>query len=80
MAVAPEIILSLINKAFVGAEVELKDTVGDHDHYEIIIKSALFNGVSKVTQHKMVMEALGDMVGTTLHALSIRTYPTIEKE
>lgn len=80
MAVAPEVILSLLNKAFPDAAVELKDTVGDHDHYEVSIKSALFNKVNKVMQHKMVMEALGDMVGTTLHALSIRTYQTIEKE
>jgi stress-induced morphogen len=77
MPVAPEVILSLINEAFPDAEVSLKDTVGDQDHYEISIKSSKFNGVSKVTQHKMVMDALGGMVGTTLHALSIKSFPTI---
>lgn len=75
MAVAPDIILSLINSAFPDSEVELRDTMGDMDHYEISIKSSRFNGISKVMQHKMVMEALGDMVGTTLHALSIKSYP-----
>ncbi|MDF3047674.1 MAG: BolA-like protein [Candidatus Midichloriaceae bacterium] len=76
MPVAPEVILALINKSFPKVEVELRDTVGDQDHYEISIKSDLFNGLSKVMQHKMVMVALGDMVGTTLHAISIKTYPT----
>lgn len=75
MAVAPDIILSLIHAAFPDSEVELKDTMGDMDHYEISVKSSRFNGINKVMQHKMVMEALGDMVGTTLHALSIKSYP-----
>lgn len=75
MAVAPEVILSLISKSFLDAEVELKDTMGDQDHYEISIKSSRFNGISKVMQHKMIMDALGGIVGTTLHALSIKSYP-----
>jgi stress-induced morphogen len=78
MAVEPEVILALINKSFPKAEVLLRDTVGDHDHYEVSIKSEAFNGISRIMQHKMVMNALGKIVGTTLHAISIKTYPTRE--
>jgi stress-induced morphogen len=73
MAVKPEEILSRIHLAFPDAKVSLKDTVGDMDHYALHIESAMFEGLSKVNQHKMVMKALGSMVGTTLHAISITT-------
>lgn len=77
MAVPPEVILAKINAAFRDAEVELRDTVGDNDHYELTIKSIRFNNISRVLQHKMVMDALGDMVGISLHAISIKTHSLI---
>jgi stress-induced morphogen len=73
MPVKADEILSKIYQAFPDATVELKDTVGDMNHYAMELESKLFAGVGKVQQHKMVMNALGSMVGTTLHAISIKT-------
>ena len=65
----------LIKKAFPESEVILKDLVGDGDHYEVIIKSAIFHDKSKVEQHRLVNQALKGYLGGILHALSIKTLP-----
>jgi stress-induced morphogen len=75
MAVPASTILSLLQAGFPDGEFSLKDTVGDMDHYELSIKSSRFNGATMVAQHKMVMEALGSIVGKELHAISIKSSP-----
>jgi BolA protein len=41
-------------------------------HYSVAIVSAAFEGKSAVARHRMVYEALGDMMQTDIHALAIR--------
>lgn len=41
-------------------------------HFTVIIASPLFVGKSRVICHRLVYEALGDMMQTDIHALSIR--------
>jgi stress-induced morphogen len=62
-----------IQAALPGAEITLKDLAGDNDHWEATVKSALFQGKSRVAQHQMVYAAFGADMGTTLHALSVKT-------
>ena len=76
MAITPNELELLIHKAFPESEVDLKDLVGDNDHYEVIIKSAEFNGKSKLEQHRMVNQALKGYLGGQLHALAIKTFST----
>ena len=38
-----------------------------------IIKSKVFNGLSKIEQHKLVYKSLKGKMGNELHALSITT-------
>ena len=64
---------TLVKSALPDAAVELQDTAGDRDHYSIVVTSALFQGKSRVQQHKMVFDALGGHMGTTLHALQVTT-------
>ena len=75
MAIEASELESLIKKAFPESEVILKDLVGDGDHYEVTIKSALFNDKSKIAQHRLVNQALSGYLGGILHALSIKTFP-----
>ena len=66
----------LINKvslAFPDAEIELKDLVGDNNHYQLNIKCESFNNKSRLEQHRMVNNALGEELKGELHALSIIT-------
>ena len=56
-------ISSMIMKAFPDATLELKDTAGDSNHYSAKIISKIFNGKSKIEQHKMVYKALEGKMG-----------------
>ncbi|NML24687.1 BolA family protein [Zoogloea dura] len=41
-------------------------------HYRLIIVSAAFSGKNTVTRHRLVYEALGDMMRNDIHALAIQ--------
>lgn len=66
-------ITSRIKAVLPDAEVHLKDLAGDNDHWEVTVVSWSFSGKPRVAQHQMVYEALGTDMGTTLHALSVKT-------
>jgi stress-induced morphogen len=59
--------------AFPDAEVEIVDLTGTLDHYEVRIASSAFAGKSRIAQHKLVYEALGESVGGAIHALALKT-------
>ena len=65
-----------ISNGFPNSKIELIDTVGDSNHYQVKITSEKFNNLSRVNQHKLVHEILKDCLGTDLHALSIQTFKT----
>ena len=61
--------------ALPGAVVEITDLAGDGDHYAAKVTAAQFAGLSRVRQHQMVYNALGDRMGGVLHALQLTTIP-----
>tara|TARA_B100001123_G_C15003835_1_gene904622 strand:- start:252 stop:482 length:231 start_codon:yes stop_codon:yes gene_type:complete len=73
MGLKLEEIKSLISKAIPDAEITIEDLAGDDNHYSATIKSKVFNGKSKVEQHKLVYKALGGKMGNELHALALNT-------
>ena len=73
MPISKNEISSMIMNAFPDATVELKDTAGDKNHYTAKIVSKIFNGKSKIEQHKMVYKALKGKMGNELHALALTT-------
>ena len=68
-----EKLIKLIKNKIPDAEFDIKDLKGDDNHFHATIKSEIFNGLSKVEQHKLVYQALGSHMGTTLHALMLTT-------
>ena len=44
-------------------------------HFTVHISSAAFEGTSPLERHRMVYEALGDLMLTDIHALSIQARP-----
>jgi len=46
----------------------------DGQHFEAVIVSPQFTGISKVQQHQRVYQALGDRMRSEVHALSLRTF------
>lgn len=64
-------IKALISAGIPGCEVEVG---GDGTHFEAIIVSDAFGGKTMLQQHQMVYQALGEKMGTEIHALSIQTF------
>ena len=73
MSLKLEEIRSLIKEAIPDAEIIIQDLAGDENHYSATIKSKVFNGKSKIEQHKMIYKSLKGKMGNELHALSINT-------
>tara|TARA_B100001248_G_C27201735_1_gene371616 strand:- start:23 stop:253 length:231 start_codon:yes stop_codon:yes gene_type:complete len=73
MPLAVDEIKKLILDSIPDASIEIKDLMGDNNHYSAVIKSKLFKGLSKIEQHKLVYSSLKGKMGNELHALSITT-------
>ena len=63
----------LIKNSIPDATIEIKDLMGDKNHYSAIVKSSLFKKLNKIEQHKLVYKSLKGKMGNELHALSIIT-------
>ena len=68
--VTPESIKQSIAAAIACDHVEV---AGDGQHWEAVIVSDAFEGLSKVRQHQLVYAALGDRMREEIHALSMTT-------
>ena len=73
MALSEKEIKELIISSIPDAIIEIKDLMGDNNHYSAKIISKIFNGKSKIEQHKLVYKSLQGKMGNELHALSITT-------
>ena len=73
MALSIDEIKKLITSSIPDASIEIKDLAGDNNHYSAKISSTMFNGISKIEQHKLVYKSLQGKMGNELHALSITT-------
>ena len=66
-------IKKLIIESIPDAKIEIKDLMGDNNHYSATIRSELFKNLNKIEQHKLVYKSLKGKMGNELHALSITT-------
>ena len=66
-------IKKLIKESIPDASIEIKDLMGDNNHYSATIRSELFKNLNKIDQHKLVYKSLKGKMGNELHALSITT-------
>ncbi|GAB5352696.1 MAG: BolA family transcriptional regulator [Altererythrobacter sp.] len=73
MPMPAEDIVALIEAALPGATVEMRDLAGDNDHWAAKVTAPQFTGKTRVAQHKLVYDALGDRMGGELHALQLTT-------
>lgn len=65
----------LLRQAFPdAAEVAVTDRTGTGDHFQVVVVSTGFDGLSLVEQHKLVYGALSEpLADGTIHELRIRT-------
>lgn len=43
-------------------------------HYRVLIVSPRFSGQSRIERHRLVNDALGDLLRNRIHALAIKTF------
>jgi len=68
--------------------VEIYDESGEHvghegargggGHYQLLIVSDAFGNQSRIARHRMVYQALADLMQRRIHALAIRAYTVDE--
>jgi acid stress-induced BolA-like protein IbaG/YrbA len=66
-----EAVAELIRTGLPGAQVEVS---GDGSHFDAIVVSAAFEGLSPIKKQRLVMDAVKEQIASgELHALSIKT-------
>jgi len=68
----------LLREAFPDAtELEVVDRTGGGDHFQVVVASPRFAGLSLLEQHRLVYDALADpLTDGTIHELRISTKGT----
>ena len=61
-----------------GLPCDVLDVKGDGHHFEAVIVSEAFTGLSRIKQHQRVYQALGERMREEIHALSMKTYSPAE--
>ena len=61
-----------------GIACEHLDVRGDGHHFEALVVSEAFAGLTRVKRHQLVYAALGDRMREEVHALSMRTLTPAE--
>jgi stress-induced morphogen len=70
--VSTEEVRRRIEAGIAGARAHVVDTTGAGDHFDVRVTAATFSPLGLVDQHRLVYEALGDLM-QTIHALSLKT-------
>ena len=52
---------------------------GDGQHFQALIVSTAFEGLSRIKRHQLVYGALGDRMRADIHALSMQTVTPAER-
>jgi acid stress-induced BolA-like protein IbaG/YrbA len=74
-----------MKESYIKEKIESKvpnsfvDITGDGVHFEAVIVSESFEGLSTLDRHKVVYSALGDDMKENIHALSMKTLTPKEK-
>jgi acid stress-induced BolA-like protein IbaG/YrbA len=68
--VTPQSIQSSIEH---GLACDVVEVAGDGHHFEALIVSPAFRGLSRVARHRLVYAALGERMREEIHALSMVT-------
>jgi stress-induced morphogen len=68
----------LLERAFPDAStLSVEDRTGGGDHFQVVVESPRFNGLSLLDQHRLVNDALAEPLRDgTIHELRIKTRGT----
>jgi len=67
-----------ITAALPSATVEATDLNGGGDHFQVLVVSDRFEELRLVQRHRLVYDALGDLMRARIHALTLSTLTPAE--
>ena len=70
MSATPDEIRERIEAGIPDAQASV---TGDGHHFNAVVSSPAFAGLSRIAQHRLVYDVFGPEVGDRIHALSIQT-------
>ncbi len=70
--VTPEELKDRIEAGIPGARAQVS---GDGRHFDAVVVSGAFQGLSRLAQHRLVYDVFDGELGDRIHALSIQTQP-----
>jgi acid stress-induced BolA-like protein IbaG/YrbA len=62
-----------------GIACDVVEVAGDGQHFEALVVSDAFSGLSRLARHRLVYAALGDRMRAEIHALSMTTLTPAER-
>ena len=84
----PKLIVSRVREHLSAESVEIEDqshlhaghagAAGGGGHYEVTIVASCFKGLNTLARHRLVYEAVGELMKKEIHALSIQAYSAEE--
>ncbi|CAN5571646.1 BolA family transcriptional regulator [soil metagenome] len=60
-----------IEAAIPGAQAAVQSA--DEVHFSATVRATAFDGLSRVQQHRLVMDVFSDELGGSIHALALKT-------
>jgi acid stress-induced BolA-like protein IbaG/YrbA len=63
-----------------GLACDVVEVAGDGHHFEALIVSPAFHGLSRIARHRLVYAALGERMREEIHALSMVTLTPEERQ
>ena len=66
-------IKNIIKESLLESTVEVVDTTGAGDHFNIMIVSDNFKGMKLIDRHKLVYKSLNQFLSKEIHALQLKT-------
>jgi stress-induced morphogen len=73
MPIAKKKLEEILVENFPQAQIEVIALVDDDNHYSVKIIDKIFAGKTRVEQHKLVNNALKEILGDVLHAMQLKT-------
>jgi len=84
----PEMIVSRLREHLSAESVEIEDqshlhaghagAAGGGGHYQVTIVADCFKGLNTLARHRLVYDAVADLMKKEIHALSIQAYSAEE--
>jgi acid stress-induced BolA-like protein IbaG/YrbA len=63
-----------------GLDCDLVRVEGDGHHFQALIVSPAFRGLSRIARHRLVYAAMGERMREEVHALSMKTLTPEERD